>query len=375
MPEPRRDLVIEALTAPADRFSAWRAEEWSLFMRQARTAGLLGRAATRLKSLLATGDSHPWPAALDTHIRTAERVMSAQRHEVERELRCIARALADLGAPVIVLKGAAYLAAGLPPGQSRVFSDVDILVPRTALSDAESRLMLHGWMGTHDNAYDQRYYREWMHELPPMQHVQRGTTVDVHHNILPLTARLKPRADLLFDAAVALPDRWGLRVLCDTDMVLHSMTHLFMNDDMSHALRDLSDLDLLLRHFGSDPSFWARLVERAHQLDLVRPLHYGVRHAIRVLGTPVPRPMASSIEDLGPPTWLRPLMDATWRRVLRSPFRARAPIGTGAALLSLYVRGHWLRMPPLLLARHLFVKTFRLHEREDKSSVTVPVQG
>jgi hypothetical protein len=32
------------------------------------------------------------------------------------------------------------------------------------------------------------------------------------------------------------------------------------------------------------------------------------------------------------------------------------------ARLSLYVRAHWLRMPPLLLAHHLAVKAFRREE-------------
>ena len=30
----------------------------------------------------------------------------------------------------------------------------------------------------------------------------------------------------------------------------------------------------------------------------------------------------------------------------------------GAARFALYIRGNWLRMPPLLLARHLFHKAF-----------------
>jgi hypothetical protein len=34
--------------------------------------------------------------------------------------------------------------------------------------------MLAGWAATHHDAYDQRYYRQWMHELPPMQPYARG---------------------------------------------------------------------------------------------------------------------------------------------------------------------------------------------------------
>ena len=54
---------------------------------------------------------------------------------------------------------------------------------------AEAALMLDGWASGHRSAYDQRYYRTWMHELPPMQHIQRGTVLDVHHAIAPLMPR------------------------------------------------------------------------------------------------------------------------------------------------------------------------------------------
>lgn len=374
MPE-RRDLVIEALTCPAEHFAGWTAEHWTRFFQQARSAGLLGRAGERLRRLWPAGAPTPWPASLERHLISAARLMQAQRAEVRRELGHITRALSGLGAPVIVLKGAAYLAAGLPPGDSRVFSDIDVLVPKAAILEAESRLMLQGWVGTHDNAYDQRYYREWMHELPPMQHLHRGTTLDLHHNILPSTARLKPDGQQLVEGAVPLPGWPGLRVLGPADMVLHCMTHLFMNEEMSHALRDLSDLDLLLRHFGDDPSFWPRLMARAARLDLERPLHYGLRHANRVLGTPVPADAAARSEALAPAAPVRALMDPIWRRALSCPHPSAAVAWSSAARFALYVRGHWLRMPPLMLARHLTVKALRLHERKPAEAVTAPTHG
>lgn len=370
-----RDLAIEALSRPAGDFADWGAVQWTRFFQQARSAGLLGRAGDRLRGLWPADRAAPWPESLEGHLAAAARLMQAQRAEVERELGHIAHALDGLGAPVVVLKGAAYLAAGLPPGASRMFSDIDILVPKAALAEAESRLMLHGWMTTHDNAYDQRYYREWMHELPPMQHVRRGTALDLHHNILPPTARLKPDGQLLVDAAVPLPERPGLYVLGRADMALHCMTHLFMNEEMSHALRDLSDLDLLLRHFGSDAGFWDELLERATRLDLQRPLHYGIRHATRLLDTPVPAFVLEHSSRLSPTAPLRALMDAIWRRALRCPHASAALTGTAAALFSLYLRGHWLRMPPWLLTRHLTIKALRLHERATPEGVTAPNQG
>ena len=81
-----------------------------------------------------------------------------------------------------------------------------------------------------------------------------------------------------------LPGEDRLRVLCPADMVLHSATHLFHNEDLSQGLRDLADLDSLLRHFGQEPGFWEELPRRAAELDLARPLYYGLRYATRVPG-------------------------------------------------------------------------------------------
>jgi hypothetical protein len=243
-----------------------------------------------------------------------------------------------------------------------VFSDVDILVPFARLAEVESALMLHGWATTHHNAYDQRYYRRWMHELPPLRHIVRMTVVDVHHAILPPTARLKPDSAKLLAASRPIVGEDRLRVLCPVDMILHSATHLFHNEDLSQGLRDLADLDSLLRHFGREPGFWEELPRRAAELDLARPLYYGLRYASRFLGTPVPS-RAHRLADAGrPPRLAGHLMDALYDRALRPVAASDAGTLTPLYRHALYVRAHWLRMPPLLLAWHLGVKAFRRDE-------------
>ncbi len=349
-------------------------------VRQARAAGLLGRvgqqvlraAASDLPQHAASPLGQRNAAAIAAHAEAAMRVSRAQHSEIRREVRFLQHALGTLDAPVILLKGAAYVMGGLPAAHGRVFSDIDLLVPKAALPQTESLLMLSGWMNTHHTPYDQRYYRQWMHELPPLQHLQRNTVVDVHHTILPETSRLRPDAARLIRASVPVPGVAGLRMLCPADMVLHSMTHLFMNDDTRHALRDLSDLDLLLRHFGDGgaggPDFWSRLLEHAGWHQLRRPLFYGLRYTAQLLGTPVPASARRALRSAAPGAALLALMDGIWLRALRSPHPESAPPGRSAALGALYLRGHWLRMPPVMLARHLTVKALRLHERGQNGS-------
>jgi len=106
-----------------------------------------------------------------------------------------------------------------------------------ALPEVEAALMLQGWATTHHNSYDQRYYRRWMHELPPLRHVTRATVLDVHHAILPETARLKPDSAKLLAASVPAQSDARFRVLAPADMVLHSATHLLHDEELRHGLR------------------------------------------------------------------------------------------------------------------------------------------
>ncbi len=326
---------------------------WDLLVRQARSADLLARVAATLDER-AVLDSVP--QAPRAHLTAALTLARAQQDEVRREVAHVCCALESLGVPIILLKGAAYLLAGLPAALGRTFSDVDVLVPKDRLAEVEAALMLAGWATTHHSDYDQRYYRMWMHELPPLQHIRRQTILDVHHAILPDTARLKPSSRKLLDAAQALGGHAGLWVLAPPDMVLHSMAHLFHNEELSHGLRDLSDLDLLLRQFGTRPGFWEQLLRRAQELDLARPVYYGLHQAHAILGTPVPAAALEGSRRFSPPWPLRSVMERLWSHALRSPHRSTRQPLTATALFALYVRAHWLRMPPGLLARHLIVK-------------------
>jgi len=347
--------LIRALREP-ERLREWTLAEWDLIVRQARSANLLARLAVILEDRGLAGAVPAGPAA---HLEGARVLAKAQEEAVRREVAHLAKALDRTGVQIVLLKGAAYVFAGLPPARGRLFSDIDILVPDADLAQVEAALMLHGWATTHHDAYDQRYYRKWMHELPPLRHIARNTVVDVHHRILPRTARLKPDSGKLLSSSRQLPGWQRLRVLSPPDMVVHSAVHLFFNEEFANGLRDLADLDALLRHFSHSAGFWPTLAERARELDLARPLYYALRYTSRILGTPVPPRL---VDGNGPSQGLGAVMDAFFLRVLQPDHASSRDWLTPFAQRALYVRAHWLRMPPLLLARHLTVKAFRRAE-------------
>jgi hypothetical protein len=361
--------VAQALRDPQS-VRHWAQPQFELLFRQGLRSNLLSRVAVVFAEQGLLGCV---PAGLASHLDGAQRLLASHHAGIRREVAFIHRALAPLGVPVVLLKGAAYVVAGLPAAKGRLFSDVDILVPRLRLAEVESALMLAGWVTTHHSAYDQRYYREWMHELPPLVHIRRQTALDVHHAIAPETGRWRTSSEPLLNAAVPLPGAAGLFVLAPTDMVLHSMVHLLLNDDLSHGLRDVSDLDLLLRHFAADPAFWDALVARAEALGLRRALHHGLWCAGEVMGTPVPASTRAAVAHWGPGLFPSTVLRAAWRRALRSPHPSAADAATPLAMWALVVRAHCLRMPPGMLARHLLVKALKLHEKAPaKSGTTAP---
>ena len=340
--------VVQALRHPPSVLS-WTASQWEMLVRQAYSADLLSRIAALLEELQLL---ERVPTAPRARLIAAQRLAQAQAEEVRREVSQIMKALARTGVDVVLLKGAAYLFARLPAARGRVFSDIDILVPKDALAEVEAALMLHGWATSHLEPYDQRYYRNWMHELPPLQHVARATVLDVHHSIAPPTGRLKPDSKKLLAAAVPVAGQEKLKVLAPVDIVLHSAAHLFLNEELRHGLRDLVDIDILLRHFGTQDAFWPQLGARARELDLAGPLSLALRYSARILGTPVPPGSADEQS--------RPVLDALYLRALQPPHPAAADAATPLARQLLFVRGHWLKLPPGLLAYHLTVKALRV---------------
>ncbi len=354
---PRQEsLLVQALRDPA-QLAAFDVPQWELLARQARHADLLARIAVLVQR---SGVQAPPGAA--GHLADLQVLAASQQTEVRREAHLLADALAPIGVPVTLLKGAAYLLGGHAAAAGRLFTDIDILVPKARLPEVEAALMMHGWATTHHNAYDQRYYRQWMHELPPMQHLHRHTVVDVHHTILPETARVRPDAAAILASARPLAHDPRLSVPAPEDLLLHSATHLTHNEEMSHGLRDLSDITLLVAEFGTDADFWPRLLARARLHGLMRPLGYALSHAAELLHAAVPEHVLEEVRAAAPPAALRPLMRSLWSRGLRPLHASAALPGTPLALFALYVRAHWLRMPPGLLARHLTVKALKLHE-------------
>lgn len=332
--------------------------EWESLLSQARRARLLGRLG---QWFAGGGWLEQVPPEPRVHLENALKQVRRQRDEARWEVDCIRRAIGHLPTPIVLLKGAAYVLADLPPAQGRLFTDVDILVARSQLRAVELALFASGWIPGRLDPYDERYYRDSMHELPPLQHVERGTALDVHHTITPPTSRFAVDAAALLDDIRPVAGQTRISVLAPTDMILHSAVHLMQDGDFSGALRDLLDISDLLLEFGRDPGnpgFWPELMRRAGQLKLGLPLFDVLRQARRISAIVIPESADQQLAALAPNRLRNHLIGSLIRVALRPDHPDCDTPFTGLARWLLYVRSHWLRMPWYQILPHLGRKSW-----------------
>ncbi len=328
--------LVRALREPAS-VEALASGEWTELISIARAESLIGSLAHRLKDVSV-------PDRVCAVLQDAIEAHDLACRQALWEADCARRALADYPGTIVLMKGTAYVAANLDAGVGRSIGDLDIMVAREDLPVVETALLDAGWEWVKPDPYDDQYYRDHMHELPPLIHRERDRMIDVHHTILPLTARPTPDAKAILQDAVRLDS--GLHIMAPADMVLHSIAHLFADGDLAGGLRNLWDINLLIRHFSeADGNFWTELRGRAKIHGLVDELARAVRLAADLYATPACANDANQTK-LTDHLYIRRLLARDgYGRETRKLMR-----------LAFYVRSHWLRMPPLMLARHLWTK-------------------
>ncbi|MEZ5571787.1 MAG: nucleotidyltransferase family protein [Halioglobus sp.] len=361
-------FLLQQILVDPSRILTLDHHQMQLLLAQGRNTRLL---ASLMCELQRGGIYEKLPPAIGRHFFTAHLVHEKQKRDLNYDCEKIRLALHTIGEKLVLLKGAAYLQAELPVSRGRLITDIDIIVPHRRIEAVEDVLRNAGWEGGEISAYDDRYYRNWGHEIPPLTNLKRETTLDVHHNILPPTAGPNVNAEILFERLIEVKP--GIFTLSLQDMVIHSATHLFHEGEFHHGLRDLWDLDRMLRDFPTrDTQFWDGLISRAQELDLLGSLFHGLNYAQQIFSTPLP---SGIIEDAGNRSRLlrKPVMDFLYLRAFRPKQpECKLPF-TELALNLLYIRSHFLRMPLYLLLPHLTRKAWMRHFEKEKDSPEIPL--
>ena len=330
--------LISLLRAP--QFVANLVEaDWNEVVEHARKAQLLGPLAACLRR---AGVLEQVPPAVQRHLALAELTARRRSEAALWEVGALRRAV-DPAITLVLLKGCAYAACEDTNAAGRTFSDVDVMVRRQDLATLESSLVSVGWKPSDVNAYDQAYYRNWMHEVPPMEHVRRHTVVDLHHAINPPISRYYVDPQKLFEHLVEVQP--GVFALGMYDRVIHCALHLLQEGEPKKLLRDLFDLHLLAQQHADTPESLRQLQDRAKDLGVLKLLQSAIGAAQSLFASSQAAGQSSG--------WLE-------RCVVYAARYANQPSSWVAGLAGTMVlaHSHWMKMPMNLLLPHLIRKAW-----------------
>jgi hypothetical protein len=301
-------LLTDALRQPQG-LSSLNLAQWDALVRKARQARLLARLA---RVLDAQGALEAVPSAPRSHLQAALIVADAQHRDLLYELDCIGQALADAEIRPLLLGGAAYVAAGMLPALGRGLTRIAMLAPVQRSSQGQAALMARGWMPLDG----QGTKRLSVGSASPtsLRHLQRLSLIEWHDAARPGSLGYALPMSAFLETAQSLASDARFTILAPTEMTLCNAARLFGGSDLDTALRDLSDLDLLLRRFGQTADFWPAVARRADQLSLRPAFHHGLRWANTLFGTPAPSKLLADAARRGAADLLR---DTVWARALR----------------------------------------------------------
>ncbi|MFO1217432.1 MAG: nucleotidyltransferase family protein [Burkholderiaceae bacterium] len=363
--------LVAAILEPG-RVSEWSLAQWDAQVRLSRRLRLLSRLAAAIDSHGLLDSVPPQPRR---HLVSALHLSRWRTRSMRWAIERVGASLSGRGYPLVLLKGAAYLSQGLPIAMGRLPSDLDILVPKAALDDALDRLRQDGWQAMSLDDHDQRYYREWSHEAPPMRHPAHRMELDLHHNILPPIGRPSVDAALLFGALQPSPVE-GWHVLSAADQFLHAAAHLFCDSVHRDRLRDLVDLDGLARASGAGDSYWADVAARADVLGLQEPLWMAGCILSRLMGTPSAESILSRLSGSVIRRWQRQGLASLLANALTPVDHDIEPGFMAHAVdMILLTRYHLNRMPLRLLIPHLAHKWRVARQTPQAGEGGAPTEG
>ena len=306
------------------------------------------------------------------HFSSALLVANRQMENTTMELNKIEQLFEQNTYHAIILKGAAYSACKLLVSMGRTYNDIDILVDKNAVNDIENELWFLGFMPMQEDDYDKLYYRKWMHEIPPLQHIKRKTILDVHHNILPLTSTTSVNLTKLTEHSALISGYQKLSILSAPALILHSATHLFHEGEFDKGLRDLIDLELLFQqYFQSDHSF-DELLALAQATGLELQLFYAIRYVNAILTLDLKNDELTKVNSFAPDKVKLAILDFCFISIFSPNHSSCYTWKKSLATNILYWRGHLLRMPLTLLIPHLFRKSWRQIKDSFKRPKTIP---
>lgn len=341
-------------------------ENLSLIIAEARYFNML----SQLKYLCEQHKLLPLlPIQCQKHFDSAWLFYANQSRKLEKEVTEIEKVLKPLAIDWMYLKGCAYHLTGMRCFTGRMMSDIDLLVSEKDLSKVENALKASGFIQKKMTNYDEKFYRNWAQEIPPVKHLFRQVDLDVHFNILPKTIKEALDGKFLFEQSAAIGIKPYEKALKPHAMLVHSAIHLFHESEYHKGLRDLYDIVLFIKEFGDDEIFWQETMTLQNNIGNQQSLYLALRYCTKIYHLPIPQKVMQHYEKYKPSTLILKLLDFSFISVFTSTYPSHRKFGYRFACYFLYLRGHLKRMPIRLLIPHLTRKSvYKFRAKEESQS-------
>jgi hypothetical protein len=228
--------------------------------------------AAREQVLPALHAKLPCPPEISDFFEAIHLLNAERNRQLLSEIETLASLLNRDGIEPVLLKGSAYLVAGVyPDSADRWLQDIDLLVGPTQSGQAFEIIRRSGY-----EPYAPKPSALARHHHPVLTHIQRFP-VEVHHSLGLGACSTFLTADEVVNASS--PFRFG-QANVHIPSAEHLMTHLIMHSQMHHgsydriwpALRAMHDLVLLGRRFAV-PWDSVRSRFRSHRKTALLNLH------------------------------------------------------------------------------------------------------
>ncbi len=333
--------TLAFFNAPQQYVTDASAADWTRLLQELRKHGLLAKACVKLQ---ATGRFDDVPEQVKRQLGSGAKYAAKQQQSLFFELQQLEPMLQQLDCPCLLLKGAAYRALALPVSKGRLFSDIDLLVPAPSLAEVKNALFCKGFYEPQMPEYDRQYYLRWSHQNPPLQHFERDSVIDLHHQIFPPASAKKLNIAPFFARAEAITGS-GFKVPCLQHLFIHAAVHLFWQEETHRSVKDIIDLN----------DQFCTLAEQALLPSLLQEaVHIGAAQAV----SNVVYVLAKVFSQHAAGYLAQPDAPAPQRRLCLCFIKTLSDNGMVPALCKAlwFVRGHKLKMRWSILLYHAVAK-------------------
>ena len=345
------DKAIFTLLSSPEKALDLNKDDWMLLIRILRFELLLGRFAYLFEPFVNEVPDNTLKSYIQKHLNNAKVLADRQRLSVFFECGKLAESLSQINTPLYFLKGAAYTLGKHHLANGRTYGDIDLLVSKEEITQAENTLHIFGWLSKEIDDYDEQYYRQWAHEIPPMAHSSRETVLDLHHNIVPPISGRAPDMSAFLKGAIKTESGYILRPAAIT---LHSIVHLFLNEDISHGMRDIHDIYMLFNEFSNE-GYWQDLITLAKDVNFLSELQLAILVTDKLFNCEFKIPTGYLTAPSTKQKWLATI----YVKALGPKHYLTTNTVKALSLAMVYVRGHMQKMPFTILIKHSAFKLWR----------------